>query len=110
MSDSAPSRRQRIEQMLADDPADAFLRYSLALELRKEGSLEESISLLRKLGQEDPPYIPAFLMAAQQLVELDQISDAREVLRTGIEAARQQGEEHAAGEMGELLASLGSLG
>jgi hypothetical protein len=43
-------------------------------------------------------------------VKLDRIAEARGVLRTGIEIARQQGELHAAGEMGELLASLGALG
>jgi hypothetical protein len=32
------------------------------------------------------------------------------VLRTGIEEARRQNNQHAAGEMAEFLASLGSLG
>jgi hypothetical protein len=43
-------------------------------------------------------------------VKLNRIGDARDMLRDGIEAARQQNELHAAGEMGELLASLGSMG
>jgi len=30
------SRREKIEAMLADDPSDTFLRYSLAMELDKE--------------------------------------------------------------------------
>ena len=34
---NAPTRREKIEVMLADDPSDVFLRYSLALELEKEG-------------------------------------------------------------------------
>ncbi len=32
---TAPSRRQRIEAMLADEPRDPFLRYSLAMEMFK---------------------------------------------------------------------------
>ena len=47
-------------------------------------------------------------MAAQQWVKLTQIPEARTALRDGIEQARQQGDAHAAGEMSELLASLGS--
>jgi len=46
--------------------------------------------------------------AAQQLVALERIDEARGVLRDGIESARMQGNSHAAGEMSELLASLGS--
>jgi hypothetical protein len=41
---------------------------------------------------------------------MDRITDARTMLRDGVEAARQQNELHAAGEMGELLASLGKAG
>ena len=31
------NRREKIEAMLAEDPTDTFLRYSLAMELRSEG-------------------------------------------------------------------------
>ncbi len=31
------TRREKIEAMLADEPRDVFLRYSLAMELDKEG-------------------------------------------------------------------------
>jgi predicted Zn-dependent protease len=102
-------RRQKIEAMLADEPEDPFLRYALALELEKEGEHDRSLDLLRGLMANSPPHVPSFLMAGQQLAGQDRLDEAREALRTGIEAARQQGEQHAAGEMGELLASLGEL-
>jgi tetratricopeptide (TPR) repeat protein len=104
------SRREKIEAMLADDPQDNFLRYSLALELEKEGDHERSLSGLRELTKESPPFVPAFFMAGQQLTRLQRIEEARAILRDGIEEARQQGNSHAAGEMSEFLASLGSLG
>lgn len=104
------SRRERIETMLADDPDDAFLRYSLALELEKEGRHDESLERLRGLMQDQPRYVPAFFMAAQQLVALNRVTDARTALREGIEEARGQGNSHAAGEMAELLARLGAQG
>ena len=75
------TRREKIEAMLADDPQDTFLRYSLALELAKEGRHDESIGRLRELAQEDPPYVPAFFMAAQQLVQHDDLEAARDMLR-----------------------------
>jgi hypothetical protein len=102
------SRRQKIEAMLADDPDDVFLRYSLAMELDKEGRHDASLAKFAELTCGNPPYVPAFFMAGQQLVRLGRTSEARAVLRDGIEAARVQNDLHAAGEMSEFLASLGS--
>ena len=104
------SRREKIESMLADDPTDTFLRYSLAMELDKEGDHTTSLEKLAELAADDPPYVPAFFMAAQQLARLGRVEDARTRLRDGIEQARAQGDTHAAGEMSEMLASLGELG
>ena len=104
------SRREKIEAMLASDPGDTFLRYSLAMELRGEGDHVSSIARLDELTKDSPPYVPAFFMAAQQLADLDRVDEARDYLRTGIDQARNQGDQHAAAEMSELLASLGSLG
>jgi len=105
-----PTRREKIEAMLVDDPADTFLRYSLALELEKEGDHERSLQEFRGLMSDKPPYVPAFFMAAQELARLARVTEARTVLRDGIEIARAEGNSHAAGEMSEFLASLGALG
>ncbi len=102
------SRREKLEAMLAENPADLFLCYAVALELEKEGNHAASLERLSDLQRGEPPYVPAFFMAAQQLVKLSRIDEARSALRDGIEHARQQDDAHAAGEMSELLASLGS--
>ena len=102
------SRREKIEAMLAEDPGDTFLRYSLAMELRSEGKTQESLSLLDALMADTPPCVSAFFMAAQQLVDLDEVDAARERLRVGIDQARAQGDSHAAAEMSDYLAGLGS--
>jgi hypothetical protein len=101
------SRRSKIEAMLADDPQDVTLRYMLAMELDKDGEHDRSLAVFASLRAESPPYIPAFFMAAQQLVRLSRHDDARTILRDGIEQARSQGNSHAAGEMSEFLQSLG---
>jgi hypothetical protein len=101
------SRREKIEAMLADEPNDTFLRYSLAMEYSKEGDHENSLSRLEELRGQTPPFIPAFFMAAQQLAALSRIDESRTLLRDGIEHARGQGDSHAAAEMSELLTSLG---
>lgn len=103
------SRKEKIEAMLADDPDDQFLRYSLAMELEKESEHDRSLQLYSGLMADDPPYVAAFFMKAQQLARLDRIEEARTALRSGIETARTQGDAHAAGEMSEFLATLGDL-
>ena len=97
-------------QLLKLEPEDQFLRYGLATELDNEGQFEESLRIFRGLMADKPPHVASFLRGAQLLVKMDEIADARSVLRDGVEIARQQGEMHAAGEMAELLASLGALG
>lgn len=104
------SRRQKIEAMLAEEPQDQFLRYSLAMEWDKEGQHARSLECFHGLTRDAEPYVPAFFMAAQQLARLNRLAEARTYLREGIEQARRQGNAHAAGEMSEFLASLGSSG
>jgi hypothetical protein len=101
------SRREKIEAMLADEPGDTFLRYSLAMELDKEGDHAASLARFAELTRDQLPYVPAFFMAGQQLARLGRMEEARSFLRNGIDAARTQGDAHAAGEMSEFLASLG---
>ncbi len=104
------SRREKIEAMLADDPDDQFLRYSLAMELRSEGDSQRSLSIFDGLMRDEPPHVQAFFMSAQVLVDIDEIDRARSHLRDGIDQARAQGDQHAAAEMSELLATLGEMG
>lgn len=94
--------------MLANEPGDTFLRYSLAMELDKEGEHEASLAKFSELTRDHTPYVPAYFMAGQQLARLSRIEEARTFLRDGIDAARVQGDGHAAGEMSEFLASLGN--
>ncbi len=104
------TRREKIEAMLVADPKDPFLRYSLAMELDKEGEHDRSLAQFASLMADAEPYVPAFFMAAQQYARLQRIAEARTALREGIEQARAVGNSHAAGEMSEFLASLGALG
>ena len=75
------TRRARIEALLALDPADQFLRYSLALELEKEGNHDASLEGLRSLQNDGSPYVPAFFMAAQQLTKLCDLIHERDLSR-----------------------------
>jgi hypothetical protein len=95
----------QIESMLADEPADSFLRYGLAMEHASQGDAAEAARLLLEQVATDP-YVPAFLQAGQILAKLGREPEACDVLRRGIDAARRQNDQHALGEMQGLLDSL----
>jgi hypothetical protein len=99
---------EQIEAMLAEDPDDAFLRYGLAMEHASAGDDAACVEVLRDLIARTTasPYIPAFLQAGQALVRLDRITEACDVLRKGVDAARRAGDTHAQGEMQGLLDSI----
>src|SRR5262245_39877591 len=101
------SRRQQIEEMLADDPNDPFLRYGLAMEYVGAGDLETAVRHLRELIDVAPDYVPAYQQAGQALTKLDREDEARAVYRAGIAVAVKQGNTHAAGEMEGFLDLLG---
>ncbi len=103
-----PTRREKLEAMLAADPGDPFLRYGLSQELDKAGEHDRSLELLAGLTRDAAPYVAAFFMAGQQLARLRRLDEARAFLRDGIDEARRQNNLHAAGEMAEFLAQLGS--
>jgi predicted RNA polymerase sigma factor len=100
------NRREKLEAMQADDPQDQLLRYMLAMELDKEGDHDRSLSLLNDLMSDDIPYVPAFLMAGQQLTRLARTTEARNAFQRGIEEAREQGEAHAFEELKRFLSEL----
>lgn len=100
------TRREKLEGMLSADPGDQMLRYMLALELEKEGNHEQSLKYFSELMDEQPPYVPSFLMAGQLLARLGRVDEAKSVYSTGVNQARGQGDEHAAAEMQQFLAEL----
>ena len=100
------SRREKIEAMLADDPGDTFFATAWRWSSTRKANTMPAWRRFAELTRDDPPYVPAFFMAGQQLVRLGRIDEARTILRDGIAAARIQGDLHAAGEMSEFLASL----
>jgi predicted Zn-dependent protease len=103
---SQKTRRQQLEEMLAEFPDDSFLRYGLAMELAGAGDSEGALARFNELMQQDPDYVPAYLQAGQLLARLGREAEARTVYQAGITAARRKGDDHAAGEMEGLLNML----
>jgi tetratricopeptide (TPR) repeat protein len=96
------SRRQQIEEMLAEEPHDAFLRYCLGMEYVGAGQHEEAARCFLELLRIDPDYIPAYQQAGKALQSLGRTDEAVAAWRAGIDRAAARGgpdDLHAAAEM-----------
>lgn len=102
------SRKQQIEEMLAEDPSDAFLRYGLAMEHVSGGDDEGAVRCFRELFAASPDYVPAYMQAGQASLRLGKTDDARTFWKQGVEVARKTGDQHAAEEMQGFIAGLDS--
>jgi len=106
MTEQSKSRRQKLEDLLAKHPNDAFTRYGIALECVKHGDLVAAESHFQTLIQCNPDYVPGYQMYAQTLARNDRAEEAKTILAQGIQAAIRGGNQHARNEMEGLLAEL----
>jgi tetratricopeptide (TPR) repeat protein len=100
------SRKQQIEELLAEDPNDPFLRYGLAMEYVSAGQDEEAVRCFQELLNTTPDYVPGYMQAGRALTRLNRLDEAREVYQAGVDAARQKGDAHAAEEMAGFMEGL----
>jgi predicted Zn-dependent protease len=103
---TGPSRKAQLEEMLAEDPGDPFLRYALAMEYVGENNHEEALRQFDELIRSSPDYVPGYQQAGQTLIRCGKTTDARDMLERGVAEAVKQGNQHAAEEMRGLIASL----
>ncbi len=97
-----------LEESLAEDPADSFVRYGLALQCLREGDTAEGRERLLALIADHPDdQIAAYQQLGQSFVDAGATNEAHAVLETGIAKAKAAGDWHAAAEMEQLVASLG---
>jgi thioredoxin-like negative regulator of GroEL len=100
-------RLAMLNQVLAQNPDDAFARYGLAMEYSKAGDVERALEEFRKLLATHPDYTAGYFMAAQTLASANRIDEAKKKLVDGISSARRTGNTHAQSEMTAMLEELG---
>lgn len=102
------ARRKMLEESLAEDPSDSFLRYGLAMQCLREGEIAEGRERLKALIADHPDeQIAAYQQLGQSYLEGGEADEARRILALGVAKARARGDWHAAGEMEGLVAQLG---
>ena len=97
-------RLETLRQLLADNPANTFARYGLAMEHVRSGDLDGAVQEFEAVLTTDPKYSAAYYHGGQTLEKLGKLDEARDLYRRGIAATR---DPHA---LSELQAALDILG
>lgn len=99
-------RLAMLNEVLSQNPDDAFARYGLAMEYSKAGEVERALEEFGKLLSAHPDYTAGYFMAAQTLASANQVDEAKKMLVDGISSARRTGNTHAQSEMTAMLEEL----
>jgi predicted Zn-dependent protease len=96
-----------LNEILTQNPNDAFARYGLAMEYSNRGEVETAMVEFGKLLTAHPDYTAGYFMAAQTLARASRVDEAKKMLADGISSAQRTGNGHALSEMEGMLAELG---
>jgi len=95
-----------LNEVLSQNPDDAFARYGLAMEYSKTGEVDRALDEFKKLLTAHPDYTAGYFMAAQTLASAQRTEEAKRMLIDGIASARRTGNGHAQSEMTAMLDEL----
>jgi thioredoxin-like negative regulator of GroEL len=95
-----------LNEVLSQNPDDAFARYGLAMEYSKSGEVERALEEFAKLLSTHPDYTAGYFMAAQTLVSANRVDEAKKMLVDGVSSARRTGNTHAQSEMTAMLEEM----
>ncbi|HEY8934554.1 MAG TPA: tetratricopeptide repeat protein [Cyclobacteriaceae bacterium] len=97
-----PTRLDQLHQFYNDDPTDPFNLYALALEYQKTNATKAK-EFFYQLMKEHENYLPSYYHFGNLLIALEQNDEAVEILKKGIDLAKQQNELKAMRELRMLL-------
>lgn len=103
---ASEERIQKLQEMLANDPNDSFIRYALAMEYVGLKNPLEAIEILTELVKSDPKYIPGFHQLGILLGKMNKTEEAKKAYRKGIDIAASMGETKEEKEMREELEDM----
>lgn len=102
----ATNRVDILKQMLAQDPANTFARYGLAMEYSKSGELQAAVDEFRSLIDSDSGYVAAYYHCGQALEKLGDVEGARSVYEKGVSACQAKGDTHTRSEIEAAMSLL----
>ncbi len=99
-------RLEKLRQMLAKEPDDAFLLYGIALEHKKLNDPAAALDFLDRVTGIDPSYCYAYHQKGLVHESQGDTEAAKVAYREGIAAAIKKGDDHARGEIEAALSMI----
>ena len=99
----------RIDSLLAflkEDPEDSFVRFALAKEYEKIGTLKKALDTFLELKDLDPNYIGLYYHLGGLYELLNEKDDALKTYEAGIEVAKKLADFHALSELHNAKTNL----
>ncbi|ANH83799.1 hypothetical protein A8C56_08440 [Niabella ginsenosidivorans] len=89
----------RLEELLKEQPEDAFMNHALALEYIKAGEEEKAEKVFRKILSTNPDYVGSYYHLGKLLERKGDEGEAVRIYKKGMEAAKRMGDTHAYNEL-----------
>lgn len=96
------TRLEQLMEMLSAEPGDAFIRYAVALEMKRAGRMVEAAARLEQLLHDDPKYVACYYQLALLLIDMGRAGDALHVCEAGSLQCLTTGDRKARAELLEL--------
>jgi Flp pilus assembly protein TadD len=100
-------RIEIIRKMLAEKGEDAFLRYSLGMELAGAGRHDEAVEEFARCIAADPDYVAAYTESGKALRAAGKIDQARQMFRQALDLAGRLNQSHTRDYIQQQLEALG---
>lgn len=100
-------RLKQLQSLLEEDPGSSFLQFAIAKEYEKYEQWPEARMAYETLAQNDPDYVGTYYHLGKLYEKLDRPADAFQTYKTGMEAAKRAGDQHALSELAGAKLALG---
>lgn len=95
------NRLQQLLGFLEASPKDSFILFAIAKEYEKYNEDKQALNFYLKLRESDPNYVGLYYHLGKLYEKKQAYETALEAYETGISVAREQGDQHALGELAQ---------
>ncbi len=99
-------RLAQLRHMLVEEPGDLFIRYAIALELKRAGEMKEAVDGLKAILAEEPKHIASYYQLALMQAEMGHTQEAIRTCDAGALECLVTGDRKARAELLELREAL----
>ncbi len=100
------ARLEKLQQLLARNPDDVFLNFSLAMEYVAAGNEHDALRQFDRTIELDAAYLPAYQRKGELLIRQKRYDDARASLESAERIAREANDHHMVDNIREMLELL----